>query len=72
MDTGSTHNFIGEVAVQRTRLPVQLRPRLTVTIANYEKVACPGVLRKAPITIDGMVFNVNLYIMPLVGNDMVL
>jgi len=72
VDTGSTHNFIGESAADRTGLPVQPRPRLTATVANGEKVACPGVLRHAPIFIEGMTFHVDLYVMPLVGYDIVL
>jgi hypothetical protein len=41
-------------------------------VANEEKVACPGVLRQAPISIEGMAFDVDLYVMPLAGYDMVL
>ncbi|XP_066316651.1 uncharacterized protein [Miscanthus floridulus] len=72
VDTGSTHNFIGESAADRTGLPVQPRPRLTATVANEEKVACPGVLRHAPIFIEGMTFHVDLYVMLLAGYDIVL
>jgi hypothetical protein len=35
-------------------------------------VACPGVLRQAPVIINGMEFHVNLYVMPLAGYDVVL
>ena len=72
VDTGSTHNFIGEAAAHRTGLAILPRPRLTATVANGEKVACPGVLRHAPISIEGMTFDVDLYVMPLAGYDMVL
>jgi hypothetical protein len=72
VDTGSTHNFIGEAAASRTGLPIQPRPRLTATVANGEKVTCPGVLRNAPIDIEGPMFDVDLYVMPLAGYDMVL
>jgi hypothetical protein len=72
VDTGSTHNFIGEAAASRTGLPIQPRPRLTATVANGEKVTCPGVLRNAPIDIEGLMFDVDLYVMPLAGYDMVL
>jgi len=47
VDTGSTHNFIGEAAAHHTGLTIIPRPRLTATVANGEKVACPGVLRQA-------------------------
>jgi len=72
VDTGSTHNFIGETDAHRTRLTILLRPGLTATVANGEKVACPGVLRQAAISIEGMTFDVDLYVMPLAGYDMVL
>jgi hypothetical protein len=72
LDTGSTHNFIGETAARRTGLPVQSRPRLTATVANGERVACPGVLAQAPICIDGTTFLVDLFVMPLAGFDLVL
>jgi hypothetical protein len=53
-------------------LPVQQRPWLTATVANGEKVSCPGVIRQAPISINGMKFLVDIYVMPLAGYDMVL
>ena len=34
LDSGSTHNFISDDAAQLTGLPLQLRPRLTATVAN--------------------------------------
>jgi hypothetical protein len=72
LDTGSTHNFIGEDAARRTGLPVQPRPRLTATVANGERVLCPGVIRGAPISIAGEEFAVDLFVMPLAGYDLVL
>ncbi|XP_066380484.1 uncharacterized protein [Miscanthus floridulus] len=72
VDTGSTHNFIGEEAARRTGVAIQPCPRLTATVANGEKVACPGVLRQAPVVIEGMAFDVDLYVMPLAGYDVVL
>jgi hypothetical protein len=70
--TGSTHCFIGEAASQQAGQPVEPRPRLTATVANGERIACLGVLRQAPIVIDSWSFAVDLYIMPLVGYDLVL
>jgi predicted aspartyl protease len=67
VDTGSTHNFIGEAAARRTGLHIEPRPRLTATVANGERVACPGVLRRAPVIINGMEFHIYLYVMPLAG-----
>ncbi|XP_066382289.1 uncharacterized protein [Miscanthus floridulus] len=72
IDTGSTHCFIGEAAAQRAGLPVEPQPRLTATVANGERISCPGVLRHAPVVIDNRPFAVDLYIMPLAGYDLVL
>ncbi|XP_066323760.1 uncharacterized protein [Miscanthus floridulus] len=72
LDTGSTHNFIGERAAHRSGLPIQPRPRLTATVANGEKIACPGVICNAPVSVDGTTFHVDLFVMPLAGFDLVL
>jgi hypothetical protein len=72
LDSGSTHNFISEAAAARTGLPLQNRPRLTAMVANGERVACVGVIRAAPLDIDGHRFPADLYVMPLAGYDVVL
>jgi hypothetical protein len=72
LDTGSTHNFIGEDAARRTSLTIQPRPRLTATVANGERILCPGVIRGAPIVIAGVEFFVDFFVMPLAGYDLVL
>jgi len=72
LDSGSTHSFIAEEAARHTGLPVQPRPRMTATVANGEKVACPGVIRQATLSIDGTIFTVDLFVIPLAGYDMVL
>lgn len=41
-------------------------------MANGERVACPGVLRQASVDVGGIVFGVDLFVMPLAGYDVVL
>jgi hypothetical protein len=72
IDMGSTHSFIGEAAVRCSGLTIEPRPRLTATVANGERVACPGVLRQAPVDVGGMVFGIDLFVMPLAWYDVVL
>jgi hypothetical protein len=72
VDTGSTHSFIGETTAQRAGMPVQTCPRQTASVANGEHISCPGVLRQAPVVIEGLEFRVELYVMPLAGYDIVL
>jgi hypothetical protein len=72
LDTGSTHNFIAESAARTTGLAVCARPRLTATVANGERISCPGVIRNAPISIAEEEFTIDLYVLPLAGYDLVL
>ena len=72
LDSGSTHSFIGEDAACRTGLPVQGRPHMTATVANGERVACPGVIQNAPFSIADTMFHTDLFVMPLAGYDVVL
>ncbi|WVZ75167.1 LOW QUALITY PROTEIN: hypothetical protein U9M48_023250, partial [Paspalum notatum var. saurae] len=72
LDSGSTHNFIFEVAARRSGLPLQQRPCLTAMVANGERVSCVGIIRGAPLTIDGAAFPADLFVMPLAGYDVVL
>lgn len=41
-------------------------------MANDEKIVCPSVIRDALVTIDRMMFHVNLFVMPLASFDLVL
>jgi hypothetical protein len=72
LDSGSTHNFISEDAARRSGLPLQQQPRLTALVANGERVACAGVIRDAPLLVDGESFPADLFVMPLAGYDVVL
>ena len=72
LDSGSTHNFIAASAAPRTGLTVQPRPRLTAIVANGERITCPGVIRAAPVSVDGTDFSIDLFVMPLAGYDLVL
>jgi hypothetical protein len=72
LDSGSTHSFIGEDAARRTGLPIQDRPRMTATVANGERMAGLGMIRRAPFSIDDTTFHTNLFVMPLAEYDVVL
>ncbi|XP_066320384.1 uncharacterized protein [Miscanthus floridulus] len=72
LDSGSTHNFISKVAVHRSGLPLQRRPRLTAMVANGERVNCLGVIRNAPLSVGGDTFPGDLFVMPLAAYDVVL
>lgn len=42
LDSGSTHNFISDVAARRAQVPLQPRPGLSVAVANGDRVTSPG------------------------------
>jgi hypothetical protein len=68
----STHNFISTGAAQRIGLRVEAWPWLTIVVANGERVSCPKVIRATPVTITNTDFNIDLFVMPLAGLDIVL
>jgi hypothetical protein len=41
-------------------------------VANGERVSCPKVIRATPVTITNTDFNIDLFVMPLAGLDIVL
>jgi len=41
-------------------------------VTNGERVTCDGVIRDAPLLIDGVTFPADLFVMPLAGYDVVL
>jgi hypothetical protein len=72
LDSGSTHNFISEEAARRSGLPLRQRPHLTAMVVNGERITCEGVIRDAPLLIAGALFSADLFVVPLVGYDVVL
>jgi len=72
LDSGSNHNFIAEEAARCTGLRVQPQARMSAMVANGEKIPCPGIIWQAPVTIDNTTFAIDLFVMPLVGYDIVL
>jgi len=72
LDSGLTHNFISEEAAKRTDLPLQLRPGMTATVANGERISCVGAIRRAAFSVDDELFNSDLFVLPFAGSDIVL
>lgn len=72
LDSGSTHNFVSEAAARHTGLCFIPRTDLAVTVANGDRVRCPGVFRDAAFAIDNEPFRTDVYVLPLGGYDMVL
>ncbi|XP_066340433.1 uncharacterized protein [Miscanthus floridulus] len=72
LDSGSTHNFVSEEAAARTSLRLQPRGNMKVTVANGERVPCPGVYRAVPFSIASEPFSTDFFALPLAGYDVVL
>jgi len=72
LDSGSTHNFVSEAVAAHTGLCFIPRIDLAVTVANGDRVRCPGVFRNAAFSIDGEPFRADVYVLPLGGHGMVL
>jgi hypothetical protein len=71
LDSDSTHNFIAEEAASRTTFPRHQDDNLHVTVANGDRVPCPGVYRGVLFFINEE-FSADFFILPLAGYDVVL
>ena len=72
LNSGSSHNFIDVIMVQRAGVLLQPCPTLLVTVANGDRVASPGKAMAQSVSISGEAFDLNLYALPLGEYDMVL
>jgi hypothetical protein len=72
VDSGSTHCFVATATAHRLGLDPLPRPGLTIGIANGDRIACVGVCPAVPITIGSERFDIDIFIIPLGGCEMVL
>jgi len=72
LDSGSTHNFVSEVAAHRVALRFDDSSGARVTVANGDRAACHGVVRDVAIHVDDHHFQVDCYVIPLDCYDLVL
>jgi hypothetical protein len=72
LDSGLTHNFVVEEVAARTSLYLQLRGGLRVTVANGERVPCPGVYHVAFFSIEGTHFSTDFFTLLLADYDVMM
>lgn len=72
LDSGSTHNFIADDAVQRTGILLQPQDSIRVAVANGDHVSSNGVCRGLQLRIDQRLYTLDCFSIPLVGFDIVL
>ena len=72
IDSGSTHNFISERMANLLRLPVVPTESFTVRVANGENLTFQGRFEEVQINLQGTIFSLTLYSLPLTRLDIVL
>lgn len=72
MDSGITHNFLDSSIAKRAKLPIYTGEKVTARVANGDQLTSEGVGKDVKILVQGNYFTVNLFVMELVGCDMVL
>ena len=72
IDSGSIHNFISERTANLLRLLVVPTETFTIQVANGESLKSRGRFEEVPVDLQGIVFSLTLYYLPLTGLDIVL
>jgi hypothetical protein len=71
VDTRSTHNFLNTDLAKKVGLTPEKNTTFTVVVANGEKINSKGQCRKVQVWIQGTLFTLEFYLLPLVGYDVV-
>ncbi|GKD21689.1 retrotransposon-related protein [Tanacetum coccineum] len=72
IDNGSTHNFVRPDVVERMCLPLTATKFFKVYIGSGETLLCESVCAQVPIKLQGFLMDVDLYVLPMQGPDVVL
>lgn len=72
IDGGSTHNFIKPHLVQQFKLPIVPSNFFKVMVGNRDNLECTGLMKSIPIAIQGHQFQLDCYIIPTQGINIVL
>ncbi|KAK8563546.1 hypothetical protein V6N12_035692 [Hibiscus sabdariffa] len=72
IDSGSTHNFISKKMATMLQLLVLPTKSFNFKVANREPLQCQGRFEIVPVDIQGILFVLTLYALPLRGLDLVL
>ncbi|KAH9775893.1 hypothetical protein KPL71_006536 [Citrus sinensis] len=72
IDSGSTHNFIKPAVAKRLGLPIQPTANFCVYIGNGDFLVCKYVCPQVALTMQGTVFTLDLFVLPIEGPDVVL
>nr|GEX69057.1 reverse transcriptase [Tanacetum cinerariifolium] len=72
IDNGSTHNFVRPDVVERMCLPVQPTKAFKVYIGSEETLLCEKVCSHVSLLMQGVAVEVDLYVLPMQGHDVLL
>ncbi|GJX85901.1 retrotransposon-related protein [Tanacetum coccineum] len=72
IDNGSTHNFVRPDVVEKMCLPVQPTKAFKVYIGSGETLLCENVCSHVSLLMQGVAVDVDLYVLPMQGPDVVL
>lgn len=72
VDTGSTHNFVHPSIVEKVKLPLtSIRP-FRVYVGNGHSLICSYMCARAELRIQGHSSLLDLYVLPVYGQDVIL
>ena len=72
IDNGSTHNFIKPALAEHLGLSLKYAHSFRVYIGNDDSLVCQFCCSQVPLTLQGHLFLVDLFILPIEGPDVVL
>lgn len=72
LDSGSTHNLLSEEFAVQVGIHPDVEERLSVTVANGDKLLCEGCCSSVQLCIQVIEFVLDFYILAIEGCDAVL
>ncbi|KAJ0010662.1 hypothetical protein Pint_33948 [Pistacia integerrima] len=72
VDSGSTHNFISSFLVAKVGLHLQEKRSFEVTVASGKRLTSPGQCNLVTLHIKGIPLQLDFYLLPLDGYEIVL
>ncbi|GAV84263.1 RVP_2 domain-containing protein [Cephalotus follicularis] len=72
IDSGSTHNFLSVGLAHKLGLLVEDMPIVSVRVANGEQLPCSKVIKKFTLKMQGYVFGIDVFLIPLENYDLIL
>ncbi|VFQ69392.1 unnamed protein product [Cuscuta campestris] len=72
IDGGSTHNFLHPDLVSKLQLPVFMVTPFRVYVGNGDSLPCDKRCAELPLFLQGTLFSVDVFVLPIHGQDVVL